>query len=325
MPVALPRPPVVLEKVLDDPTLVPDVVKRGGPYWTVQRYVQIQEELASLGVREVKADAPMFIAPWFRGDWAHEEPLVEGLGPIFANPRFLEAARALFGGEIVVPKIVYANLMTPMPAVDPGHLDVPAFRGFDRTQWPIWLLMIMLKSGLFDRWHIPVATAVAWYYEGAEGGFKYWPEGPDHPPSRWACRSNTAIVGDNEHMFHAVERVGDDGTPPLMGLTLDSRLRWSEADDQWQVVEGDEVLRTYPYEALRLSVSWKAQVFADERARRVVEEHEDDLDETTVRRVFLDDLRQKGLDVEEPEDLATDPAFMKLLNGTYAVGPTVFR
>jgi len=287
--------------------------------------VQIQEELAALGVREVKADAPMFVAPWFRGDWAHEEPLVEGLAPIFENLRFVQAARALFEGQVVVPKIVYANLMTPMPAVDPGHLDVPTFRGFDRTRWPIWLLMIMLKSGLFDRWLIPVATAVAWYYEGDEGGFKYWPEGPDHPPSRWPCRSNTAIVGDNEHMFHAVERVGSDGTPPLMGLTLASQLRWSDDESCWEVVEGGSVLRTYPYGALRLSVSWKAQVFRDERARRVVEEHEDDLDEATVRRLFLEDLARRGIEAVEPEQLATDRQFMKILNGTYALGPTVFR
>ena len=40
--------------------------------------------------------------------------------------------------------------------------------------------------------HLSVSTkttAVAWYYEGAEGGFKYWPEGPDRSPARWPCRS----------------------------------------------------------------------------------------------------------------------------------------
>jgi len=57
----------------------------------------------------------------------------------------------------------------------------------------------------------------------------------------------------------------------------------------------------------------------------VVEEHEDDLDEATVRRVFLDDLHHRGIAADDPEELASDPAFMTLLNQTYAVGPTMFR
>jgi len=52
-------------------------------------------------------------------------------------------------------------------------------------------------------------------------------------------------------MFHAVERVGVESEPALMGLSLASQLVWSEEDALWKVVDGDEVLRTYPYAALR--------------------------------------------------------------------------
>ncbi len=325
MPLALPRAPLEVAPVFDDPSLIETLVKRGGPYFTVQRYVKNKEEMISLGSRERVATRAMPIAPWFRGDWAFDERRVEGVEAILHHPRFIESAKSLFGAAIVAPEIVYANLMTPMPRVDPGHIDVPSFRGFDRRERPIWLLMIMQKSGLFERWYVPVATAVAWYYEGEAGGFRFWPEGPDASPRRRPCQSNTALVGDNEHMFHAVERVGASESAILTGLSLDSELRWSDAAARFEVFEGEELLRSYPYEALRLSISWKARVFLDEAAERRALDHEDDLSAPEVLRVFLDDLGARGVEAEPPEDLETDPAFMRVLNDAYAVNPSVFR
>ena len=68
---------------------------------------------------------------------------------------------------------------TPFPFV--AHLDVPAFRGFTRADYPIWLLKTMMTSGLFERWRTKIATAVSWFYEGPGGDFHYWPDGPDQP------------------------------------------------------------------------------------------------------------------------------------------------
>ena len=55
-----------------------------------------------------------------------------------------------------------------------------------------------------------IATAVAWFYEGEDGGFEYWPDGPEQAPSLHEGRIfNTAIIGDNDRMFHRVRPTGD--------------------------------------------------------------------------------------------------------------------
>ena len=179
-----PRAPIVIDQVLPDPGLVRALLIRGAPYWTVQRYVKNLSEMSALSDagRKGRRDRPMFIAPWFRGDWAYDEPLVPGVEVFLDHAGFRDAARQMFATELLVPQIVYVNLNPPIARVDPGHVDIPAFRGIDRTRYPVWLLATMLKSVLFDRWSVPSVTAVSWYYEGDGGGFTYWPQGPDRPP-----------------------------------------------------------------------------------------------------------------------------------------------
>jgi len=76
-----PRTPIVIERVLPDPGLVRELLIRGAPYWTVQRYAKNLSEMAALSDagKRGRRDRPMFIAPWFRGDWAYETPLVDGV------------------------------------------------------------------------------------------------------------------------------------------------------------------------------------------------------------------------------------------------------
>ncbi len=330
VPAARPcRPPRVIDRALDDPSLVEALVKRGSPYFTVQRYVKNLTEMAALSDAPLAAkprdDGSMFVAPWFRGDWAHGRPLVPGAEAILENPAFAESARAMFPGARIRPHLVYVNLNPPMPQVDPGHTDVPAFRGFDRTGYPVWLLVTMLRSGLFERWYVPTVTAVAWYYDGPGGGFRYWPDGPDAPPVDRPCLTNTAVVGDNDVMFHCVHQVGAPGERIRMtkGLTLDSTLAYR--DGAFHVDEGGAVLASFPYEAVRISVSWKAQVFADARALEAHDAGEDPLTLEVVEATFLDDLARRGIEVTPPGDIRTDTRFMNVLLAAYRRAPTVFE
>lgn len=317
------RPPVIIDRVLEDRAIVRDLVARGGPYFTVQRYLANLDEMSTLSDagKRGKPDAPMIIAPWFRGDWAYGAPKLAGLEPFFENPCFIEAARTLVGGAIVVPHVVYVNLNPPMPQLDPGHTDVPAFRGIDRTSYPVWLLVAMMRSGLFDRYYVDLATAVAWYYEGDGGGFRYWPDGPDARPIDRPCIDNSAVVGDNDRMFHCVLDIGAEKRL-VRGLTLESTFALEA--DTYVIRESGDVLARYPFEAVRLSVSWKAMVFADEAAHATYTEHTDDLTRADVERIFLDDLGRRGLDTTPPIDLLTDRRFIRLLNETYGFSPTVF-
>ncbi len=73
----LPRSPIQIDSVLDDPEIIRDLIERHSPYLPVQRYFANQAEFnASSG------QGKMFIAPNFRGDWAYDEPLVDGIEPL---------------------------------------------------------------------------------------------------------------------------------------------------------------------------------------------------------------------------------------------------
>lgn len=317
------RPPVYFERVLDDPNLVRRLVEANGPYYPVQRYFTNAAQYRALAGGGAKQ---MIVAPNFRGDWAYDEPLIEGIEPIFLHDGFRGAAARLFEAEIVEPFSVYANITWQLPFDQgPGHTDIPEFRGIDRTRYPTPLLGVMGSSRLFEAERISIATAVAWFYEGEDGGFTYWADGPDAPPRVHEGRIfNTAFEADNERMFHRVRPVGDRGEGLPRGLTLESRLEHRGGDD-WAIVgeDGDLAKTTWP--GLRTSISWKARVYADAEALRLHRDHVDDLDIEEVFRRFYADLDRRGVEHPTPDEPIDDAALMDVLASVYVRTPTVFE
>jgi hypothetical protein len=322
-----PRPPVVLPHAFDDPGAVERLIEAHQPYWPVQRYFANAAEYAALSGKS--GATPMIVAPVFRGNWAADGAVEAGVEPVLRHRPFIEAAKRLFDAEIVRPTIVYVNLTHQIPFPQgAGHTDVPAFRGFDRTRNPITFLTIMGLSGLFEDARVKIATAVAWLYRGADGGFEYWPDGPDHASRvHEGAIDNTAIVGDNDFMWHRVRATGrvEDGLP---SITLDSELtrrgreRAQERAQEWAIVERDVPVASFPRERLRVSVSWKALVFGTDADRRRYDEHVDDIDLDEIVRRFTADLARRGVEVPRPDDPVRDPAFIDLLRRHYVRYPS---
>lgn len=309
-------PPIHVDRVLDDPSAVRRLLERHGPYFPVQRYVRNDAEH-----RAISAQGPMIVAPNFRGDWAYDRPLVHGAEIFFDHDGFIEAARRLFDTDRVRPQQVYVNITWQLPFHQgKGHTDVPAFRGVDRTRYPIWFLNVMGRSGLFEEERIRIATAVAWFYRGDDGGFEYWPDGPDRPSRvHQGDTFNTAIVGDNDRMFHRVMPVGRvaDGMPS--GMTLATRLEHVDGD-LWRIAESD-VIAEPTWDRLRISVSWKALAFRDRAEERMVDEHTHDLSvEAALARIYADLEARRG-SFRVPQNAMEDPDFVDLLSETYVLDP----
>lgn len=322
----VPRPltPIAIDQAYEDPGAVSALVERHAPYWSIQRYVASEAELAAVS-RERAADggAPAVrVIPWFRGDWAFGDSVVEGAEIVLHNPIFIEAARQVFDAAVVRPTIVYVNLMAPMPIRGEGHIDVPAFRGFDRSEHPIWLLQSMGRSGLFRRWQIDQATAVSWFYEGEGGSFDYWASGEDAPPTRIEHLNHKAVVGDNDFMFHRVDSIGAVKTIDA-DMGLDTELRVG-AEGQWQVAEGGTVHAEHAPGEVRVSVSWKAEVYATDEDAKIRDEHRDDLTLEQVVDVFLADLARRGTELERSARPLDDPALMAAITEAYPLPDLVY-
>ena len=309
------RAPIALQDVFVDPDEIVDAVVARAPYWNQARYLPKSTAASATTPPGHPLARPDGSAPpVFRADWAHWDEVIDGVDEIVAHPAFLEAACHLFDGAEAIPHIVHVNLTAPGPAIDAGHIDVPAFRGVDRRQAPGWLLLAMARSGLFDRWWLDTATAVAWLYRGAGGEFVYWPDGPDRPSMRQENLWNTAMVGDNDRMFHRVESVGVGDSPDLE-LRADSQLVDAGAG-ALDLVDGETVHGRFPVGDVRISVSWKAAVFGDQAAADEYTRHYDDLDLEQVRVAFLDSLLSGGLDVDADCAL-DDPEFVEAVATAY--------
>lgn len=298
------------------------LIRSAGPFWPLSNYAGNDAEMAALGSRPAS-----FSPPWFRQDFVREgNVLVEGAELIFDNPRFREAAHAVYGPDTIVrPTHVYVNIMGPTPFPFIPHLDVPAFRGFTRADQPIWLLKVMANSGLFEQWRTKIATAVSWFYDGIGGDFHYWPDGADgagrveSPPFR-----NVSVVADNESTFHGVAPLGAPDAVMPEGVNSHSRL--VRGDGRWDIVDGDGAVIAHIEDVdARITVSWKADVFTDAEEARLVDEGIDQLDIDRIVDIFLADLTARGIDVERPTDAIADEAFVALIAATYPEHPPKLR
>jgi hypothetical protein len=316
----LPRTPVVLDQAVDEPSLVRALIDAHQPYWPVQRYFANSAEYASMSGQAEPAQ--MIIAPVFRGNWATDGEPLEGVRPILESERFTAAAKTLFDAEIVRPTTVYVNLTWQLPFPQgAGHTDVPAFRGFDRTTWPIAFLTIMGLSGLFEAERVKVATAVAWFYGGEDGGFEYWPQGVGGSSIRHeGSIDNTAIVADNDFMWHRVRPTGrvEDG---MVTMSRDAALLRRDSET-WAINDEGVELASFPTEKVRVSLSWKAIAFADEVDRRRYDEHTDDIDLPEVLQRFAADFASRGESLKIADDPVADPDFVRTLAAAYVHYPT---
>lgn len=305
---------VRLRPAFDDPASVRRVIDGGSPLWPLARYAASPAEREATGGE----GRTTFVPPWFRRDFAlGGQALVDGAELILHNPHFVDAAHRVYGAEAMVrPTTVYVNVMGPTPFPFVPHVDVPAFRGVTRADHPVWLLHQMMVSGLFEAWRIRIATAVSWFYDGPGGAFHYWPDGPDQPAVvEEPPFANVAVVADNERTYHGVAPLGRPEDGLVKGLSVDAEL--VKAAGGWDIVEGGRVLGHVPARSARITVSWKAEVFADADDARRADEHLDDLDLDRVVATFLADLRSRGVAVTAPTDPLRDDEWVGVLAATY--------
>ncbi|MEO9139199.1 MAG: 2OG-Fe(II) oxygenase [Jatrophihabitans sp.] len=214
---------------------------------------------------------------YFRATYVHGRDIWNPVVCRLLNhPVLADTARQLFGRPVVVPTQIYANVM--LPGQELGlHTDVPQFRGISREQYPLWFLVVMQHSGLFDRWRVRLATAVLHLgrTHAAGGEFTYYPDGPQGASVSIPPRHNTALLLDTDDTLHGVDRVGEVDDAPR----LRSGVRLRHADGLWRLVGGDpdQSATGWRSEQLRYSISWKAQCFSDAAERQLLAEHADDL------------------------------------------------
>jgi hypothetical protein len=311
-------PPLLLEDVIEDPQQVVALLERNAPYTPLGGWYRPGQDLDA-------ATNPL----WFQNDWVHAGMTLPGAELFRDHPRYLEAARSYAGAEEIVPQSVYVNVMAALGACGPAHTDNPKFRGRERANTPMWLLRTMLFSGLFRRWEIIQTTAIWWMDDVEGGGLAYWADGPDAPPRRHVgAMANTALVGDNHHMFHQVEPVGPFEERPRLVTPRAELGPAADGSGDWVVRDrGGEAYRA-PLSRYRVSVLWKADVYPTAEERRRVEADVLSLDE--VCEILGRDLEARGRALSIDVATLDDPALQQAVQAAYpeprpvGVRPSIF-
>jgi hypothetical protein len=298
--------PIRIDGVFDDPDVIRRLVARHGPYRTMASY------LPDSAVRGGGPAAGDGVLPSFRATWAAGgRPLVDGAEIILRNPRLRRAASQLFDAE-VIPNTVAVNVNAPMPA-GAIHVDVPSFLGADRDRYPMQLLQAMGASGLFEDWRVAEAGAVFWSYRGRGGAYDYWPDGLDGPMrSENPPFANSALVGDNNRMYHRIGWIGDPAaTPPV----LSSAAQISHhADGDWIITDTRTSVIRYHDRDIRISVLWKAQVRPSSEIGAAAA-----LTPDRITEIISADLARRGVQADGPVPSLSDQGWLDLVHSTYYV------
>ena len=230
---------------------------------------------------------------YFRETYAYGEDIkASGIEPFMQHPDLMDTARKMSGRTHIVPAIIYANLLIPGQELA-VHTDVPEFRGANRKLLPQWLLVVMLHSGLFAKWRIPIATCVSWFGKAQGGAFTFYPDGPEGTRQAIPATHNSAILIDTDVVFHGVERVLET-KPDLPPIEKSARLYFL-GNDRWELRDGETRLADpYDWSNIRYSISWKAYCFADDAEKKLWESGTDNLSVDFILETLEEELRQQG-------------------------------
>jgi hypothetical protein len=231
---------------------------------------------------------------YFRETYAYgDEIKAPGIEGFFHHEGLRAAAAELYGNPVIVPAIAYANILVPGQVLA-MHTDVGEFRGANRKVVPQWLIVVMHHSRLFEEFRMKIATMISYFGDNEGGALRYLPDGIDGPAAHFETRHNTGLLLDTDSVFHGIERVHGTDEDAVKRLRPGMHLI-PKAGDQWEVVDGTDVVATYPEEEIRFSVSWKAYCFADEAEHERWRRHDDDLSIDVILDRLEADLRERAI------------------------------
>ncbi|WP_308256998.1 hypothetical protein [Rhodococcus rhodochrous] len=327
-------PPLFLEDIYttDEQTILFDIIRNHGPWQLIaaQHFSSAEEYMAVAGPknrgRDVELELSDLLTPTFRGYIGNYGVALEpSAHDICYSRRLLDLIREMHGAAYAIPNSFLFNLRAPAHSFDAGHFDSPSWRGMDKFDTPTWLSSVMAKSGLFERWELRSGQVIAYFYDSdVDGGFTYWPDGPDRPPARFTAPfRNSGILTHNEKMFHRGEASGPRSRRTVPGLRLDSTIR-GVGTSEWAIHNGSEEITRYHDSEMRFLFHYGAFVFDDLADVRRYFEHTDDLSLDLTVEMFRDDLRSRGIECPEPSDPLHDREFVSVLTRAYAMAPAEY-
>ena len=249
--------------------------------------------------------------------------------------RLLTAAKfqELVTGVCPKDKQLVEPIQMTMLAQLPGqtvatHIDAPYFQRVSRYHYPVWLLSVMMWSGLFQKDFIDQVQIVAYYHKWTDtnrrGRFKFW-NNRDSVPAESSPISGSANAVDGSKVVHAADVYMPDSLPPRMPDTSTNILRYrkgAKGEHLWDLVSDEQFIKTFQEDEIRFAMGCRALCFATKKD--IEKYHEDQKNPMPLEQImetFRKDLVKKGLMVEGHEVKMRPYDFAVLLLDTYVKYP----
>lgn len=327
-------PPQFVDNIYtpDEVAILFDVIRNRGPWKLIaaHHFKTAEEYLAVAGAKDrdpnKKLELSDLLTPTFRSYLGDQGAVYEDqVHDLYYNKRLMDMVKSIHGASYAMPSSFLFNLRAPAHSFDAGHFDGMSWRGVSMANAPAWLVSVMAKSGLFEQWEVKTGQVIAYFYESdLDGGFTYWPDGPDLAPKRFAAPFwNSGFLTNNEKMFHRGEASGPREKRSIAKLQLNSMIE-AEGSDQWVIRTGSEEVARYHENEMRFLFHYSANVFDDLAGLRRYLDHTDDLSIDQVIDMLSSDLVARGIKHSIPSDPLTDTDFIATLSRTYAMAPASY-
>jgi hypothetical protein len=221
---------------------------------------------------------------------------------LFASPHFIAAAKSVCPVDKPVLDPFQFNIINQLPGQTVAtHLDAPYFWGMDRFDFPQWLLVSMVFSGLFEKEFIPQVQVVAYFHTwndttGEKGGqFVYWQD--NEPVAKFvppAPRSGSTV--DGSKTVHAATVFQPNIKPPMLDRAKKHVLQFVTGES-WHLVSDGHVVNQYTTNDIRFSIVYRARCFESEAERTRYHNIPADARPSLshVMDVFKSDLMERGV------------------------------
>lgn len=200
-------------------------------------------------------------------------PLVKKL---FNSEKFQTAAKSVchnYDNNTVLDTFQFNFIMQVPGQTVAAHLDSPYFWGGSRFQFPQWLLVAMVFSGLFQEKFIHQIQVVGYIHEWNEedaknpnlgGDFVYYLTNNANEYGIVNPKTGAGTFVDGSKVLHAAKVYRPDVKAPHLDKDKDCVLTFLQ-DEDWAVLCGENDVRgRYKTHDLRISVVYRARCFKDQ-------------------------------------------------------------
>lgn len=216
--------------------------------------------------------------------------------------RKLPSLKSLFNAKGYLENAAeVCDLGTPNPVLDPFqlgvivqvpgqsvpmHLDAPYFWGASRFTLPIWLVVVMQFSGLWEQYRVHQVQGVAYIHDWDNktlengGGFFFYPGNLNGKAITIPAERSTGIVCDGAIQVHGTELFQPKGAPIVpLKRNHDNKIVYNKNEKLWRVLEDNKSIAQFRSSELRIALVWRARCFRDQAEKTRFHAQFKDLDQ----------------------------------------------